>query len=527
VNAIAKTFEHAAILFLAWKLFRFVKGKRLFARLASMLRRRPAQSGAVPMVPPNSPFDPQYPLLWLSDEDPFRLTHAFEGVHIFGGNGSGKTSGPGQALLKAYMRAGMGGLILTAKGDEYETVKRYAEETGRLKSLIRFCPESPDYRFNFLAYLQRAGTRGGGRSANIVKTLIAIQDSFERGEDGGAKQEKYWKNVMTQLLHCAVDLALLARPDGKLSVEIIHEIITSAPIGPAQVDDPEWQATSLCYRLLDEALNNEALTPRQRSDLKLTGKFWLSEFPNLPHDTRGSAVSTVTTVLDVFLRGDMAEIFSTDLTIVPEMTLEGAIWVVDLPVKLFGQVGLAAQILIQHIWAEAIERRDVTVNPRPVFLWADESHNFVNAHYVGVQTTARSSRLCTVYLSQTLPNYYWALGGEQKGKALTESLMGVMQTKIFCANSDPKTNAWASEIFAKSWQQKANSGVSLADKGGRSMNSGSTESLEHNVEPAEFTGLRKGGPQNNFLVSAIIHGGGRRFRATGQQHLKTTFNQKD
>jgi hypothetical protein len=44
----------------------------------------------------------------------------------------------------------------------------------------------------------------------------------------------------------------------------------------------------------------------------------------------------------------MAELFSTDLNIVPEMTLEGAIWVVDLPVKLFGQVGLATQILIKH-----------------------------------------------------------------------------------------------------------------------------------------------------------------------------------
>jgi hypothetical protein len=229
---------------------------------------------------------------------------------------------------------------------------------------------------------------------------------------------------------------------------------------------------------------------------------------------------------DGFLRGDMAELFCTGLNIVPEMTMEGSIWVADLPVKAFGQVGLAAQILIKHVWQEGIERRDISANPRPVFLWADESHNFCNEHDVLFQTTARSSRACTVYLSQTIANYAWSLGGEQKAKALTDSLMGVLQTKIFCANSDPKTNQWAAEVMAKSWQQKFNSGVNHSDKAGRSSNSGSSESLEYNVQPAEFVALRKGGNGNNFLVDSIIHGGGRVFRATGQTHVRTTFSQK-
>src|ERR1019366_5306953 len=101
--------------------------------------------GAARAVAPrreNNPFDPSFTLLRFSPYDAFTVGNAFEGVHIFGGNGSGKTSGPGQALLKAYMRAGMGGLILTAKPDEYALIRRYAEETGREKSLIRFCPES-------------------------------------------------------------------------------------------------------------------------------------------------------------------------------------------------------------------------------------------------------------------------------------------------------------------------------------------------------------------------------------------------
>jgi hypothetical protein len=222
----------------------------------------------------------------------------------------------------------------------------------------------------------------------------------------------------------------------------------------------------------------------------------------------------------------VGEMCSTALNLVPEMTMEGAIVVADVPIKLYGHTGLAIQTLLKLIFEQAWERRDVTKNPRPVFLVADESQSFVNEFDVHFQTTARSSRACTIFLSQTLPNYYWALGGEEKGKSLTDSLMGVLQTKIFCSNSCPKTNQAASDIFGKSWQQKSNFGTSHGDKGDRTQTSGGVESLEHNVEPSEFTTLRKGGPANNYEVDAYIHGGGRTFEATGAQFLKTIFSQK-
>ena len=299
----------------------------------------------------NDPFDPLHSLLFLSQNDPFRLVHAFAAVHIWGRIGGGKTSGPGAAILKAYMRAKMGGLVLAAKPDEYELVKRYALETGRLSSLIRFAPDEK-WRFNFLAYEQKRASRGAGLTANIVKLFTAVQESLDRGDDGGGKQERYWKNALNQLLCNAVDLCLLADADEKLSVSRLYDVITSAPVSPQQVDSEAWQESSLCYRLLEQALHNENLTERQKSDLKLTGKFWLTEFPGLPNDTRGSIVSTFTTVADGFLRGAIGELFSTGLNLVPEMTLDGYIVVVDLPLKLYGHVGLAAQILLKMMFQQ-------------------------------------------------------------------------------------------------------------------------------------------------------------------------------
>ena len=43
---------------------------------------------------------------------------AVEGVQIFGGIGSGKTSGSGRMIALKFLKAGFGGLVLTVKPDE-------------------------------------------------------------------------------------------------------------------------------------------------------------------------------------------------------------------------------------------------------------------------------------------------------------------------------------------------------------------------------------------------------------------------
>ncbi len=476
-----------------------------------------------PTFQPLNSFDLNFPLLMLTPQDAFTVGHAVEGVHISGGNGSGKTSGPGQALIKAYMRAGMGMLVLTAKPGEYELIRRYAEETNCAKRVIRFAPEEP-WRFNFLAYLQKLPSRGGGLTANIVATLITIQEAMDKDNEGNRQQ--YWRDTLKELLTCCVDLCLLARPTQNLSVELLHDVISSAPTSAAQVDDENWQASSLCYRLVEEAVNNESLTQRQRSDLKITGKYWLSQFPQLANETRSSIVSTFTSMADGFLRGAMAELFGTGLNITPEFTLDGYIVVIDLPVKLFGKVGLAAQTLWEFLWQDAVERRDVAKNPRPVALVADEAHLFINEHIPLFATTGRSARACILLLSQTVANYHHALGGEQKGKALTSSLLDVLQTKFFCANSSAETNKWAADIIGKAWTHKQNSGFNRGDTGSSTTSAGSSESLEYAVEPAVFQVLKKGGESNSYIVETIVHGGGRIFKANGKNYILTAFNQK-
>src|SRR5471032_796811 len=84
-------------------------------------------------------------------ENFWSLGDAFQGVQIFGGTGSGKSTGSGQALARAFLSNNLGGLVLTAKTDEAAQWQQYAEDAGRAKDLI-VVDAKAKWRFNFLSY---------------------------------------------------------------------------------------------------------------------------------------------------------------------------------------------------------------------------------------------------------------------------------------------------------------------------------------------------------------------------------------
>src|SRR5579862_8210414 len=91
------------------------------------------------------------PLLWFGKNDAWRVRDACEGTAVFGATGSGKTSGSGQGIAKALLRAGCGGLVCCAKPGEAQLWRQYCQETNRSDSLIIFSP-TERWRLNFLNY---------------------------------------------------------------------------------------------------------------------------------------------------------------------------------------------------------------------------------------------------------------------------------------------------------------------------------------------------------------------------------------
>src|ERR1700686_3500943 len=99
-------------------------------------------------MPPKD-FDPQSVLIDWKDAHGFTVADAQSGVAVFGATGSGKTSGPGQLLARAYLRAGMGGIVLVAISDERAQWEAWARATGRSEDIVTV-DAGGRARFNFV-----------------------------------------------------------------------------------------------------------------------------------------------------------------------------------------------------------------------------------------------------------------------------------------------------------------------------------------------------------------------------------------
>jgi hypothetical protein len=492
--------------------------------LRQLLRRR-----SVAQPPDDEGLDK--PLLSFSDHDSWTVRDACEGTQIFGACGSGKTSGSGRTIASAFLESGFGGLVLTAKPDETTLWQQYCTAAGREDDLIVFSPSQP-WRFNFLDYeLNREGA-GAGITENIVSLFTTV---LELDETDTKSREPYWQNAMKQLLRRAIDL--LSISTGRINLPDLHRIVMTAPYSLQQLHSEAWKKASFCHQLVAQGERLQK-TPAQLRDFAFSAQYWFKDFPTLAETTRSCVVNMFTSLADGFLTGQLCDLFCTDPTLdpdhqlTPEITQEGKIILLDLPQKQYHQLGTTAQALWKYVWQRSIEQRNTEEHPLPVFLWVDEAQLFLTSYDQEFQTTARSSRTCTVYLTQSLSNYHAKLGAEGSARAKADSLLGNLQTKIFHANGDSVTNNWASELFAKSWQYHYNTSSQQPDSSTETNNDtarlshGTTQSLDFEVLPQEFTSLRKGGPPNDNQVDAIIFQGGRVWNATGKNYLRTFFQQE-
>jgi len=458
-------------------------------------------------------------------ENYWSLNDAFQGVQIFGGTGSGKSSGSGQALARAFLKGNLGGLVLTAKTDEVLAWEGYAKAAGRRDDLL-IVDGQAKHCFNFLSYeLNRPGI-GAGHTENLVNLFCSVLEASERRHGQGGGGDAYWQRTLKQLLRNAIDLAVLAADD--LDLPSLYRIITSAPRTPAEAADAAWRQDSVCHRLIVVA-EGRAEEKDRMSDFDLTRDYWLREFPSLAEETRSVIVSTFTSMADCFLRGMLRKLFCTSLDFRPEDTFDGKIIILNLPVKEHNELGQFAQVLFKYVWQRAVERRvppgidhktaEETI--RPVFLWADESQFFANSYDALFQCTARSSRACTVYLTQNLPSYFATFSGAN-ARSEVEAFIGNLQTKIFHANGDPTTNNWAADSIGRTRQMQYYGGMSetVARQGGLNQSAGGSQVVEYLVQPQEFTMLRTGGEESEMKVDGIIFQGGRRWIVPAKETKK-------
>ncbi|PSR56631.1 hypothetical protein AHMF7605_25620 [Adhaeribacter arboris] len=495
-------------------------------------------------------FDLEMPIIELASgtkRSYWTIRHAVEGTQIFGGIGSGKTSGSGRMLALKYLAAGFGGLVLTVKPDEKQAWQEYCRIINRENDLIILEPGGA-HSFNFLEYESTQADGSEAITENIVEVLkTVIRAGEEKGE--GKSDDAFWETALDMLIFNVIDLCKLAY--GTVSVQLMFDIVQTIPknkeglkinspedakpfhqafeearkkvmsqVDAWTLDLPEIEKLDFEDEAVYEAAMLEAL-PDARL-FKFLDQFFVDNFISLSDKTRSIIDFTFSGFLFRLLREPIYSLFCRNSsTVTPEDSLKGKIILVNLPVKLYHKVGRDCQILFKYIWQRAMEKRNVVQNSRPMFLWADEAQNFLHEHDADYQATARSSRIATVYISQNLPNYYANMGGH-KADYRVKSFLGTLGTKIFHANADIETNRYASELIGEAFFEDQSGTVNV----GENFSQSRTQSLrlEKLVRPEEFIRLKTGGSKNNYRVEGYFHQQGDTIRK-GLNHTKMAFNQ--
>ena len=499
------------------------------------------------------------PLLLLPVGNRFALRDAFEGVHIMGGIGSGKTSGSGAMLARQYLLAGMGGMILCAKRDEAPMWLRLAKECGRANSVIHLRPEG-NHRFNFLDYeLKRPD--GGGYVENIVGIFDALRQALEAHRGGQVqRKEDHWTDSAQEMLRHLLVVLIVAT--GRISMEEILRFMQSIPRSEAQItsDAPEYvrfRESSFALKMIAQAMEQQSPPVRYAHDLEVAARYFRYETTGANEKGTHSIISTLNTLLGGFKTGLLHQLFCSDSTFCPDMAGEGSLILLDIPVESHKTLGIQAQTLMKYMFQDYARARHCSAKTRPVFLWVDEAHLFYTEYDNLFQSISRSSRVCSVYLTQNMASY-------RMDERTVRNFLGNFGTKIFHTNSCTLTNQYVSEMIGrvKHIDQSGgmNTGVSEGESRGKSKGGGWTSSphdpplsggsfnrnrgtsrssnnsrssgvsqnwserMDWEVEPNVFiANLRTGGKRHRCIVDGVMvkHGG---FHG-GQRWLPVSFFQ--
>ncbi|MEJ7659607.1 MAG: hypothetical protein WKG07_08255 [Hymenobacter sp.] len=278
------------------------------------------------------------------------IRNAVEGVQIFGGIGSGKTSGSGRLLALKYLKAGFGGLVLTVKQDEKDTWKEYCKLTGRANDLVVLEPGGK-HCFNFLQY-EASHTNGQQAiTENIVDVLKTVIKAGEE-KSGGKGEDAFWDKSLDMLLFNVVDLCKLAYD--RVSVQEMYDIVLTSPRTKKDLEKTtEERAQNAFFKAFDRActkviakvtawqerapqaelerMSNPEYFEEHISDyvpnyrvLKVLGQFFLETQLNLNDKTRSVIDFMFSGFLFRLLREPIYSLFCRGTsTITPEYSLHG------------------------------------------------------------------------------------------------------------------------------------------------------------------------------------------------------------
>lgn len=501
-------------------------------------------------------------------EDAYRGRDAVAGNLILGATSSAKSTGSAAAIILAWAKAGYGMSFQTAKKGEFEWIMHLMKLAGREKHVIRISPDS-GITFPWITHFIESEKAAGRQfsTANLVNYMLRVFQRAHRMGDlqGKAPEQPFWdasrKELLTHTINCIYGAY------GTLDMEMIRKFINSAPLTARDRHDE----ASFHNRTMRKLASNPAV-PLELNDLDLAADYFEHTWGKLDHRTRSNVVISLTSLMAPVLGSYADRILNGPMTWCPELLSEGVVTVFDFSVKEENETGLILQTILKLAVMRHIETRKVDDTTRPIAIIADEAAYFVGPEDEAFLQTARSSKGCVLYITQSISSFYAAIGGSNP-RETTASFLTNFTNKWIHNVSDPATTQYLADAIGKrvtlrsssnrnaggsaSETQGVNTGLSFQDghtsaydnkrmtsnhqhnetqssgdqRSGTytdqwSSTKGMQEQMDYAVQPGEFGQLRTGGPHSDWHADAVWIAPSRKFKGNkGENYLLTSFEQ--
>jgi hypothetical protein len=413
---------------------------------------------------------------------------AVRGTLILGSVGTGKTSLSGAVLASEYLKAGYGGLVLTAKPDETTRWLQWAIKYGRREDVVLIRPDLPT-SINFIGDMLAAGQP----VANIVTVFDVAAELAEKDAQKQGGGDPFWSREVGRLLSAAI--TTLKYADTPKNLATMQALIRSAPRSSEDLESPAWRDQSELYQALCDCKERSRRGPLDRitrDELAAIDEYWGEEYPGTPFKQRSGMLSTYKNLLNAIVAVDIKPLFNHQTTVDPNACNDGQIQILDMNAMQHGQAGIFSQGVWKYIWLRIMQQRTGGRGERPCFLWVDEAPYFVTKYDAQFVNVTRQAQIMPVYIAQTISQFERRLTKEG-----SRELMAGLNTKIIHKLDDVEDMKWVADFIGR--RKKSN--ISYNRKARRGDDPDSTHQSftdEYIVTPYEIANLRTGSPHGAY-----------------------------
>lgn len=419
----------------------------------------------------------------------YTLEDVYRGFLIYGQTGSGKTSGSGKYIASNYLRLGFGGLVLCAKKDEAVFWESLANKHKRVKSIIRVSANST-HRFNYVSFFKSILSHYDESTKNTLLANMFFM-AIKNAGYGFSSSDSFWENALKQLIINIITILNLS--DEEIIPENMYRLLISIP----KTSEEGEEVLNYFYNdqeIVDNYFTSLIKKIDNSHELDMSVSYFCKDYACLVDKTRSIIFTSLTSLLEELRREPLRSHFQGESNVTPDIIFSGAIIVIDYSVHEWQSIGKIVNNFWKYAFQIASQNR---INKRPCFLWADEAHYFLNSFDTEYQSTARSSCVSTVYLTQNISIQRSAFQSNNIKDHIT-ALTGNLCNIIFHRNNDPETNEYAIKLFGQYTKSK----TKYKDK---NLFFNPKEKIKKQIISLEdILRLKTGGKQNNYKVEGYI-----------------------